>query len=166
MLAHLLMVVTAAAFGTTASSQSVADAPSFDDVIFGAWSDPAKCNRESAQSISFDAVLKEKDKLTGACVAVEGFWASRALFEKASHGNAKGSNSTHSLAGQRIGIYARDEILQHVPKRAVRYTMIGVVGQCETEWPKAMMVLGYCHYTSGPILKVSQVIAGKTSGVR
>lgn len=44
--------------------------------------------------------------------------------------------------------------------------MIGVVGQCETEWPNAMMVLGYCHYTSGTILKVSQVILQKTSDDR
>jgi hypothetical protein len=68
MLAHLFMVVTAAAFGTSAASQSVADASGFDDVIVGAWSGSAKCNRESAQRVSFDAVLAEKDKLTGACV--------------------------------------------------------------------------------------------------
>ncbi|MBB3695880.1 hypothetical protein [Sphingomonas sp. BK580] len=166
MLAHLLMVVTAAAIGTTASSQSVADAPGSDEVIIGAWSDPAKCNRESAQNVSFAEVLEKRDKLTGACVAVEGFWSSRALFGKASHGNAKGSNSTRSLAGYRIGIYAREEVLQHAPKHAMRYRMIGVVGQCETEWPGAMMVLGYCHYTSGPILKVSQVVPQKASSVR
>lgn len=166
MLAHLLMVMTAAVFGTAASAQSVADAPGFDDVVLGAWSDPAKCNRESAQSVSFDAVLAEKDKLTGACIAVEGFWVSRALFGRASHGNARGSNSTRSLEGHRIGIYARDEVLEHAPKRAKRHTIIGVVGQCETEWPNAMMVLGYCHYTSGPILKVSQVVPEKTFSVR
>lgn len=36
--------------------------------------------------------------------------------------------------------------------------MIGVIGQCETEWPDAMMVLGYCHYTGGPILKVAEAM--------
>lgn len=160
MLAHLLMVATAVAFGTTASAQSAADSSGSGDVILGAWSDPAKCNRVSAQSVSFDAVLKEKDKLNGFCVAVEGFWARRALFGRASHGNAKGSNATRTLEGQRIGIYARNAILEHAPKRAARYTIIGVVGNCETEWPDAMMVLGYCHYTGGPILKVSEVVPG------
>jgi hypothetical protein len=44
--------------------------------------------------------------------------------------------------------------------------IVGIVGQCETEWPGAMMVLGYCHYTGGPILKVAEVIPERTSDVR
>jgi hypothetical protein len=93
MIAHFLTVVTVAAFGA-ASTQAVADAPGFGDVIFGAWSDTAKCNRASARSASFDAVLKATDKLNGTCVAIEGFWAAHGLFERASHGNAKRSNTT------------------------------------------------------------------------
>lgn len=107
MIAQFLTVVTAAAFGA-ASAQAVAAAPGSGDVIFGASSDPAKCNRARARSVSFDAVLKAKDKLNGTCVAVEGFWAGRNLFRRASHGNAKRSNTTRSLEGHRIGIDARE----------------------------------------------------------
>jgi hypothetical protein len=41
--------------------------------------------------------------------------------------------------------------------------MVGIIGQCETEWPGAMMVLGYCHFTGRPILKIAEVIAALDS---
>lgn len=166
MLARFLLIVATASSGTAAPVQTVADPAGSEDVILGAWSDPAKCNRANAVRLSFDAVLKRGDKLNGTCVAVEGFWAGRALFGEASQGNARSSNSTRSLHGHRIGIYARDQILEHAPQRAARYTIVGIVGQCETEWPGAMMVLGYCHYTGGPFLKASEVIPERTSDVR
>ncbi len=36
--------------------------------------------------------------------------------------------------------------------------MTGVVGRCETQWPGADMVMGYCHYTGGPILLVASAV--------
>jgi hypothetical protein len=152
------MVVAATVFATATPAQTVDVPAGSEDVILGAWSDPAKCNHTNAVHLAFDAVLERGDKLNGTCVAVKGFWASRALFGRASQGNANRSNSTRSLRGRRIGIYAQDQILERAPQRAARYTMVGIVGQCETEWPGAMMVLGYCHYTGGPILQVAEVI--------
>lgn len=155
--ASFLIVVTATVLGTATPAQTVANPVGSEDVILGAWSDPAKCNKANAVQLSLEAVLERGDELNGICIAVEGFWAGRALFGRASHGNSERSNSRRSLHGHRIGVYARDEVLEHAPQRSKRFTMVGVVGQCETEWPGAMMVLGYCHYTGGPILKVAEV---------
>lgn len=144
------------------SSAQSSDQPGEDgseDIILSAWSDPAKCNVENAIQVSIDEILERGSTLEGKCVAVDGFWAARALFSHARDGNRPRSNVDKALRHRRIGIYAREEVLEAAPRRSARYTMVGVLGQCETEWPSAMMVMGYCHYTGGPLLKVSQAIA-------
>lgn len=156
---YCLLAAAVAVFATAATAQAVGDPPdNSEGVILRAWSDPAKCNRTNALHLSFDDVLRRAEALNGTCVAVQGFWARRALFKRASQANANGSNSDRSVSGHRIGIYASEQVLQHAPQRAARYTMVGIIGQCETEWPGAMMVFGYCHYTGGPILKIAEVV--------
>ncbi|MEE2916326.1 MAG: hypothetical protein VYB32_04545 [Pseudomonadota bacterium] len=166
MLKRFCMVVAASALWTTASAQTAADPAGSQDIIVGAWSDPAKCNSTNALHLSFDAIIKQGPKLNGTCVAVEGFWAVRALFKRASDGNEKKSNSSHSFRGRRIGIYAREQILERAPQRATRSTVVGIVGQCDTEWPDAMMILGYCHYTGGPLIKVSEIVPSLPSSTK
>jgi hypothetical protein len=39
--------------------------------------------------------------------------------------------------------------------------MVGIMAHCESAWPHALMVLGYCHSSGGPILKVAEVIPSK-----
>jgi len=142
-----------------ASAQPIAQqVESSEDVILGAWSDPAKCNASNAAKMTLDQVVMSGAALNGRCVAVEGFWVARTLFATARDADRKRSNVAPSLRGKRLGIYARDEILERGPSRAARYLMVGVIGQCETEWPNAMMVMGYCHYTGGPIIKVAQAL--------
>ena len=164
MLARVILTVAVGLIATSAPAQT-SDKPTTgsEDVILGAWSDPAKCNRANAARLTFDEVLARGEKLNGTCVAIEGFWASRALFKREGQGNAARSNVARSLRNRRIGIYARDEVLENAPRRSARYMMDGVIGQCETEWPDAMMVLGYCHYTGGPILKVAEAMPLRTA---
>jgi hypothetical protein len=162
--ARFLLTTAVAVFATAATAQTVGNPPdNSGDVIRGAWADPAKCNRTIALHLSFDDVLRRAEALNGTCVAVQGFWARRALFRRASQANANSSNSDRSVRGHRIGIYAREQVLEHAPQRAARYTMVGIIGQCETEWPGAMMVLGYCHFTGGPILKIAEVVPLSTA---
>lgn len=152
-----------AALGLTAipsSAQSPGEGVN-EDIILGAWSDPATCNIENAVQVSVDEILERGSALNGKCITVEGFWTARALFSHARDGNKPRSNVDKALRHRRIGIYAREELLEAAPRRSARYTMVGVLGQCETEWPSAMMVMGYCHYTGGPLLKVSQAIASQ-----
>jgi hypothetical protein len=137
-----------------------------EDIILGAWSDPAKCNRIVAEHLQFEEVVKSGTTLQGKCVAVEGFWLDRALFGRRADANVRGSNLDPALQHNRIGIYAREEMLEHAPKRGTHYMVVGVIGECETEWPDAVMVMGYCHYTSGPIILVAEAIVTPARKVR
>ena len=56
-----------------------------------------------------------------------------------------------------MGLYADWETLGDPFTGPKRVRVVGHVGQCETQWPDAAMVLGYCHYTGGPILLVSEM---------
>lgn len=141
-----------------AQSPAMSEERSPGAIVTGAWSDPAICNMQTAVRVNFGEVLERASELNGKCIAVEGFWAGRALFGRVRDGNKPGSNIDEVLHRKRIGIYARNDILDAAPERSTRYVMVGVLGQCETEWPDAIMVLGYCHYVSGLILKISEVI--------
>ena len=125
-------------------------------MVSTAWSDPANCNGAVATKLTFHQVLKAGAALNGRCVAVDGFWEGRALFHRASDAKRKGSNSTPALQGRRIGIYAEGALRNRIASQPERYTVVGVIGHCETQWPDALMVLRYCHYTGGPIILVAQ----------
>ena len=126
-------------------------------IIMSAWSDPEKCNRGSALHLTVRQAISVGASLNGQCVAVKGYWSDRALFENRRDAKQKGSQVARSLRKRRIGLYANDEILASSPDTPESYVMIGVLGECESQWPRALMVMGYCHYTSGPILLLSQV---------
>lgn len=158
-------VVWIALAGTAAQSSGQSNASS-EDIILRAWSDPEKCSRGNATQLAFGQVIAQGAALNGRCVAVEGYWAARALFTRQRDGNRDWSDVARALRRSRIGIYAREEVLEAAPTRATRYLMVGVVGQCETEWPDAMMVMGYCHYTGGPILKVAEAVPFRTVNAR
>jgi hypothetical protein len=140
--------------------------PDSGDVITAAWADPSKCNVSNAPPVTFREAVQSGDRLNGKCIAVEGFWIGRALFERASDGNKEKSTVSKALEGRRIGLYGTEAILDDAPERSAPYRLVGIYGHCETEWPNAMLVLGYCHYTDGPILKLSQAIPMEETGGR
>lgn len=126
------------------------------DIITGASANPETCNIGNAIPVKFESAMHDRGKFSGRCIVVEGFWAGRALFKNASDGNMQFSKSAKSSRRRRIGTYGTEHMLQIAPKKSVRYKLVGIYGQCETQWPGAMMVMGYCHYTGGPILLLSQ----------
>ena len=132
------------------------DPPPSDEFILNAWSDPVDCNFENAKQVSFSGLVAEAEELLGQCVVVEGFWSERALFFSQKHAKVRRSSTTERLRGKRIGLYAQWDLIGNPPQLPKRSIFVGRVGQCETQWPDAMMVMGYCHYTGGPILLVSQ----------
>lgn len=154
-----ILCLLALAGSTAASPQMPDSGADSGDVVTEAWADPAKCNVGNALPVTFDEALQSVTRLNGQCVAVEGFWIGRALFGRASDGNKEKSNSSKALESRRIGIYGTEAMLEDAPERSAPYRLVGIYGRCETEWPNAMLVLGYCHYTDGPILKLSQAIS-------
>ena len=140
----------------TLAAQDAAPAPQ-DVFIMNAWSDPDECNFENAKRVLFADLVADADSFSEDCVAVEGYWRERALFSSQKHAKIRRSSTSKRLRGKRIGLYAQWELVGDPPQRPKRSIFVGRVGQCETQWPEAMMVMGYCHYTGGPILLVSQV---------
>jgi hypothetical protein len=129
-----------------------------EDIIMGASLDPATCNVDNATPLTFDEAVSNPDLSNEQCVKIDGFWSGRALFLSAADANSKLSNVSKRLAARRVGIYGSERLLTLAPERAKRYTLVGQLHRCETAWPGAMIVMGYCHYTGGPFLIASQAI--------
>jgi len=150
------IATVAALTGAPGISAQTADEPPSEEFIMNAWSDPADCNLANAKRVSFSALAAKPMGLIGKCVAVEGYWSGRALFGSTQDAKTSRSNTSDRLRGKRIGIYAQWEIVGEPPNRPTRTLFVGRAGQCETQWPSATMVMGYCHYTGGSMLLVSQ----------
>jgi len=135
------------------------EASSGDEIIMNAWSDPTECNRANADTVSFEVLMRNADARIGDCVAVDGYWKGRALFGSARSARSDGALVSDRLSGKRLGLYAQWELIGDPPGQPEGMRFIGRVGQCETQWPEAIMVMGYCHYTGGPILLVSEAVA-------
>jgi hypothetical protein len=158
MFGRLVATFAGAAAIVTASNATAqtADEPPRDEIIMNAWSNPADCNLASAKRVYFSVLAADAKGMLGECVAVEGYWSGRALFGSAKETRTQRSNTTDQLRGRRIGVYAQWERIGEPPERPTPTTFVGRVGQCETQWPGAMMVMGYCHYTGGSILLVAE----------
>ncbi len=130
-----------------------------------AWTSPEDCNRGNATEASFSTVVADADALTGQCVTFAGYWYGRALFRKVRDARSYGALVKPSLREKRVGLYANWELVGNPPNEPRWYRFVGKVGRCETQWPDAMMIMGFCHYTGGPILLVSEAIPDyKTNG--
>ncbi|GAA5049292.1 hypothetical protein GCM10023208_07410 [Erythrobacter westpacificensis] len=154
-LVALFAGVATLAAGLNASAQK-ADETAQDEIIMSAWSNPTDCNQAVARPVSFSVLAADAEGLIGECVKVEGYWSGRALFGSSSDARFRLSNTTDRLRGERIGIYAQWDSIGEPPDRPKRTLFVGRVGQCETQWPGAIMVMGYCHYTGGSILLVAE----------
>lgn|SRR3989344_6028356 len=140
-------------------AQETNQAPDEEFFVTGAWSDPSECNQKVARAVSFDTLMADYITLRGERVRVEGYWKGRALFGSAQPARARRAVISDHLRSKRLGIYAQWEKVGGPPERPRRTTFIGIVGDCETQWPGATMVMGYCHYTGGPILLVSEAVS-------
>lgn len=143
---------------TVAGSAQEADPAPSDDIIMNAWSNPSDCNRDNALRIKFTTLAKDFHAIRGECVVVEGYWYGRALFGSPKQANFNRAFTSHRLSGKRVGLYAQWENIGEPPAEPSKTEFVGRVGECETQWPGAMMVMGYCHYTGGPILLVSEIL--------
>jgi hypothetical protein len=146
----------ASVWSATAFAQDEQE-PADDTIIINAWSDPESCNIGIATRISFEDLASGDQIETGSCVVVEGIQSDRALFRTSRDARSKKSTSSDRLRGRRIGLYANWEAVGDPFAEPRRIRVVGLAGDCSTQWPGAMMVMGYCHYTGGPILLVSEM---------
>jgi len=137
-----------------------------DQIITGAWGDPTKCNFTNAMPLPFMDAARDGGAVTGACVAVTAFWKGGAIYANGTDADLVKSVVTSRLKGRRVGIYADERTFEKAPRHPTPFTVVGTWASCKTEWPGAMMVLGYCHFSDGPFLKVSQTRPARRRDVR
>jgi hypothetical protein len=155
---HLIAGVTLTAFtGVALAQPSDNQKTSEDDIIVSVWSHPSTCNLDVAKKVSLEALVRKPSAWTGKCIAVRGYWYGRALFDYQSDADRKYSQSSDEIDGHRVGIYARDEILNAAPKHAALFIAVGIANECERLWNGSVMVMGYCHYTGGPFIAVAEM---------
>lgn len=111
----------------------------------------------AAEVTELTPLLKNPAAYKGRCVVVEGYVHARALFLSKNDVRVKYAPSSAKTEGRRLGLYGRDDVMEELhrlPKgRYVRLT--GKVWDCASMMtPDTIMLMGYCHYTSGPILSV------------
>lgn len=156
-----VLVATSVAAQVPATSEDLSD-----QIIMGAWGDPAKCNFTNATPVAFMDAATGNGTASGDCVAVIGYWKGGAMFANAADANITKSTVNSSLKGRRVGIYADEKTMADRPRNPKPFKIIGSYASCATEWPGAMMVMGYCHFSDGPFLKVSQVLPVSKHDVR
>lgn len=142
-----------------AAPPSEAPTASADDLSIVAWvaARPEDCNIGVAKEVTLEALLRRPDDWVGECVAVSGYWYGRALFKSPADARQRNSQSSDELEGYRVGIYGRPEDVEATPDRPERFVAVGIANTCERLWDGAMMVMGYCHYTGGPIIAVAEL---------
>lgn len=127
-----------------------------NQIITGAWGDPAQCNLTNATSIAFNDAANDGGASNGACVSITAYWKGGAIYANKADADLPKSVVTSRLKGRRVGIYANERTFDMAPRRPRPFTIVGTYASCKTEWSGALMVLGYCHFSDGPFLKVSQ----------
>lgn len=118
---------------------------------------PDKCIFSLATKVDLLTLTSRAEDWSGKCVALDGYWQSRAFFARRQDARKQYSQVSKALRHRRVGIYGTDELLTSAPRVPVGYTVVGVVGQCDELWAEALMVMGYCHYTSGPYIAVAEM---------
>jgi hypothetical protein len=137
-----------------------------DQIITGAWADPKKCNVANASPVAFEDAARDGGAANGACVSITAYWKGRAIYANEADASLAKSVVTSMLKGRRVGLYADERTFDTAPRHPKPFTIVGTYASCKTEWPGAMMVLGYCHFSDGPFLKVSQTRPASRRDVR
>ena len=137
---------------------TAAPAQASDEETLDLGSHPRRCDEAVARRVSLDRLLSDPEAYRGQCVSVQGYWAFRAAFSQAMAPARRYSNADPEVARYRIGLYLPDDGSARIPREPVRARIIGVVSDCSCLYgPDTVIVLGYCHYTSGPFLDVRRV---------
>ena len=150
-------------FTLAMSAQSVSATPpqpaQADDeyIINDVWADKSKCNLGNAERIDLAALTAGPSALLGRCVVVNGYLSGRALFLSKADSRTRYAQSTDVLKLRRLGLYGLEKASPAMPTKPGPHEIVGTVGDCERLGDGAIMVMGYCHYTSGLYVAVSEL---------
>jgi hypothetical protein len=152
-----LTFAVATAIATIVSGEPVGSEQQEDSFLVTVATRPDKCNLNLAAKVDLLTLASQPKGWVGKCVAVGGYWQGRALFAQQRDARSRYAQSRSALRERRVGIYGTGELLRSAPRAAAAYTAVGIVGDCEALWAGVVMVMGYCHYTGGPYIAVSEM---------
>ena len=154
-----LIITAAVGLSLFGQAQAQPEKPSAGlTVVYGKWANEAQCNAGLAKSIRLEDLLANAKAHHNECVSVEGYYATRALFVNFEDTQVRHAISNRSVMDERIGIYASEAVGEnlHALNKGTYLKIIGLVWNCEDlNATDVIMVLGYCHNASGPILGIT-----------
>lgn len=136
-----------------------------DSIITNVWASTEECPAETAKKVSFDKLAADPGAYAGRCVRVEGLWLGGRAFYSDLRGfyavGPKLADLPKDKRVHRIGLYAKPGVLDPGDGfSAAEVTITGIAGTCRgLHGGHTVTVMGYCHYTGGPILKVASMTA-------
>ena len=123
--------------------------------------DKKACNTRNALGVDLSELASAPRALLGRCVQTRGFLHRRALFLSKADAALRYSESTDKLDGRRVGLYGLERASPTGPPPSGFYRIVGQAGDCGRLGDGNIMVMGYCHYTGGPYIAVSEVRWGR-----
>jgi hypothetical protein len=140
-----------------------AQAEAAAEIVYGRWTTPDKCNPEISTKVDIAELLNDFETYRNTCVTVAGYKGGRALFVR--RVDARGRNNSKDLYAEiRLGLYGSQPTMDALYKLAEK-SQIKVTGMAWTcddlSDENTIMVMGYCHYTSGPIIGMASFEALK-----
>ena len=142
-------------FATSANTQ---DEEATSSVVFSWYPTNDACNASIAETVSLSALLHSPEDFQNKCVRTEGFYKAGALFIRERDLRRKYPSQNEVSAKRRLGVYAEQSLMEQLSKSQGKVTeLVGLLSDCESLWSENTIgVMGYCHYTSGPIIGVAQ----------
>ena len=112
------------------------------------------CSSSPAETVSLDDLLQTPDVYQGKCVRTEGFFVAGALFIKERDIRREFPAQNEASADRRLGVYSGQEQSAKLRRASgKKVDVIGLVSHCASlRTEDTVMVMGYCHYTDGPVI--------------
>ncbi len=145
----LLLLIVASA------GRSSAQEPKENFVVVTNWGPSQnQCNAENTNPVSLANVLSDPENYAGECIHTEGYYRARALFLNKRDTRRKYPTSNERSADRRLGIYGSEVQFDYLSQYdGVLVEVSGMVSDCAAlQNENTIMVLGYCHYSGGPII--------------
>jgi hypothetical protein len=127
-------------------------------IIYGKWPAEGQCTPENTTAVTCADLLRDTTAYADRCVSTVAWLDGRALFLDRDDTSLLYSNSNAAAATRRVGLYGSESVMQKVfDTNTTRARVVGKIWDCEDlHGENVVMVMGYCHYTGGPFIGVSE----------
>lgn len=152
----VLLIVVSSVFVQPAMGETKPDTAPHGGILSSMEVSGESCDALSAKPMELKHLLKQPEAHIGECVTTVGYYESRALFLRKRDTKTKFPTQNDKVARHRIGLYGSEQKLVRLEAADnQKASVTGLISDCSTLYANFIMVMGYCHYTDGPILILS-----------